>query len=202
MSNSSRIEVGVAQRPLRGESVCGDAYGVVERDDLVCIALADGLGHGPDAAVPAVRFCERVHSSPQAPLAQLFASAHHDLSGTRGAAAAILRLNKLERSLEFAALGNVELRALCARPIHPVSFPGIVGQTSRRKITPFLSPLSHGDLLVLYTDGISKEFDLSRSAEGSAQALAEGLLADHGVARDDATCIVVRWHCFEVKETP
>jgi hypothetical protein len=184
------IDVGTAQRPARGELVCGDVTLVLE-GDVVTIALADGLGHGPLAAEAGRGFCDFVAGHPDLPLAELFALADRAISHTRGVAGAVLRLDPGAATLEFAGVGNVAVRAPFARHVAPFSTPGIVGRgfrKSRRFVYPLEAPL----LLVLHSDGISSRSELEPHAALGPQAMAEAIVRTCGVAYDDATCIVAR----------
>jgi serine phosphatase RsbU (regulator of sigma subunit) len=59
------LEYGVAARPLRGHKESGDLSAVIPRPRGVLIAVADGLGHGYEAAVAAkvalVTLTEQAH---------------------------------------------------------------------------------------------------------------------------------------------
>jgi serine/threonine protein phosphatase PrpC len=56
--------------------------------------------------------------------------------------------------------------------------------------------ISVGDILVLHTDGISSNFDVSDYPEiinDGAKTIANNLIKKFGKNDDDATCIVVRF---------
>ena len=46
----SPMAVGAVCLPVRGEQACGDAWAMKTSGDATLFMLADGLGHGPDAA--------------------------------------------------------------------------------------------------------------------------------------------------------
>jgi len=185
-----RLAIATAQRAYAGEMICGDAFAVV-RGERTLIALADGLGHGAAAAHAAEVFCRSVEQRPERGLAALFEGAAEEMSRTRGAAAALLRIDSASREIEFAGIGNIELQAVSLEPIRPVSVPGIVGRRVR-KVRVFGYRLHRGDLLVAYTDGISSRFVLADYAGLGEQELADTVLERHGKLHDDATCLVVR----------
>lgn len=58
------VEVGVAQKPGRGQKVCGDYYSFFEfGENLQVLVLSDGMGHGPRARAEskaAVRLIEKM----------------------------------------------------------------------------------------------------------------------------------------------
>lgn len=185
------MEIGTAQRNCRGESECGDGYVIID-NDVNTIALADGLGHGPMAAVAAKEFCHFVKENEAKTLTHLLGQGSTHIARTRGAAVAIIRIDKENHSLQFSGIGNVELQAVSEDSIKPVSVPGIVGR-KLRKIKEFDYTLHQGDLLALYTDGISSRFELKSYRHLPAEKIAEKILDDHGKFHDDATCIVIRY---------
>lgn len=184
-------ELGSAQRPAEGETVCGDALLILDEPERITLALADGLGHGEHAAHAAQVFCEEVRQHVALPLEEILQRAHQALRPTRGAAAAILRIHRASLEAEFAGIGNIALTAATQTPAAPISLAGTLGARLRR-VTTFRFPLALGDLLVLYSDGILSHFDARELGPRSAQVLAEELLLRHGRLDDDATCLVVR----------
>lgn len=190
----SRLTIGAASRPASGESVCGDLVRVVRDGEATTVAVADGLGHGPRAAEAAAAFCDVVERHPAEPLERLFARASRQLEQTRGAAAVVLRLDPVEAALRFSGVGNVETRAISQAPIKPISTPGIVGRRLLRA-RELRYPLAAGDLLVVFTDGVSSRLDLPAEAELGLepQAMADRIVAVHGKGHDDATCVVIRY---------
>ncbi len=185
-----RVEVAASQRPASGESVSGDEYLVVQGESTL-LALADGLGHGPQAREAAVAFCDHVRENSSASLEELLLGASARISRTRGAAAALVRIDPGGRELRFAGIGNICLQSRSREAIRPVSMPGIVGH-SIRKIKEFAYPLHDGDLLVLHSDGISSRFELGNYQNLALQEMADAILGHAGKTHDDATCIVAR----------
>jgi hypothetical protein len=186
-----RAAFGVAQRCALGETECGDGWLIEKLDGSVTIAVVDGLGHGKEAAVAAKAFCEHVRDKIGDGLETIMTSAQRPMSGTRGAAAALLRLTRHESLLEFVGVGNIAVQSGRSATFHPVSAPGIVGQRVR-KLLPFAHELESDLLLVLHSDGISTRFELDGYAHMDPQEMAQAILDDHGKGYDDATCVVVR----------
>jgi negative regulator of sigma-B (phosphoserine phosphatase) len=186
------VVIGVAQRPAAGETSCGDAYAIVRRGRATLVALADGLGHGPEAARAAEAFCAHARASADRPLDAILLSAHRAVAGTRGVAAALLRLHPPDH-FEFAGVGNVVLRVASERPVHPLSLAGTLGRRSTLRVRCERFPAATGDLLVMHTDGVSRGYDLERCSPEAPQRIARRLLEAHGTPHDDATCLVVRW---------
>jgi hypothetical protein len=186
-----RLRFGAASRPIPGESECGDQWGVETIGDVTTFVLADGIGHGVEAAHAAKRAVAFVRAHGHRPLDELVAACHEDLRGSRGAAMALVRCVASTRSLTFCGVGNVELAALSSARLHAINTPGIVGVRAR-KFVATASTLQVGDLFVLHTDGISSRIDLDRFRGLEPQPMANAILATHAKGHDDAACIVVR----------
>jgi serine/threonine protein phosphatase PrpC len=191
------MEIAAVQRPMPGEVQCGDAYAVVTGPRTTLLAVADGLGHGPEAARAARAFCVHAEQHVDRSLEGILATADAALAGTRGAAVALLRLDPRGR-FEFAGIGNIAVRAVSRRPIHPVSVAGTLGRRHSRRPLCESFDVDGGDLVVVHTDGISSRFELDAIRTDAAPRIAEALLSSHGKSNDDATCIVVRWPGHEV----
>jgi hypothetical protein len=151
-----------------------------------------GLGHGEAAAAAADAFCAYVRSQPDASPDHVLLGAHAALRGTRGVVAAVLRIHPDPARLELAGVGNIEVHSVSRTPIRPTSHPGVVG-VRLRTVRTVAFALHPGDLVILRSDGISSRFDLADLAHLDAQPLAEALLARHGTAHDDASCLVLRY---------
>jgi len=120
---------------------------------------------------------------------------HAHLKGTRGAVAAICRLNTGTGELTYVGVGNITVRVLGPRAFRLLSGDGIVGymiSTAREQ----KSTLLVGEVLVMYSDGIRDHFELYECAgilTGGAKAIASGLLQQFGKEDDDASCIALRY---------
>ena len=186
------MDVKIAQRPIHGEIVCGDAAAVVPgRRGGTLVVVVDGLGHGSKAQHAAQAFCTFAEGHADEPLEAIIREGSRAISSTRGAAAALIRINEEEGRISFCGVGNIELQAASAGTIHPVCMPGIVGRPLR-KVLVFDYALRGGDFLVAHTDGISNRFHVKDYAGLGAQEAADRILAEHGKSHDDAMCVVIR----------
>jgi anti-sigma regulatory factor (Ser/Thr protein kinase) len=178
---------------LAGESASGDAWDCVYEQDVVTILLADGLGHGGDAAHAATAAVRelRIGLDPAA----LLQVVHGALRATRGAAAAIARLHLRTGALEFAGIGNVAATIVDgARTRSLVSMPGIVGHGTAR-VRAFAETLAPGALLVMHSDGCRSGWDLAAYAGAQRRdplLIASLLIRDFERARDDVSVVVAR----------
>jgi hypothetical protein len=184
------VEVAVAQRPAENEVECGDCAEVVGNGETL-VAVADGLGHGPEAAEASRMLCRYVRENASLGLEDIVMGASIELSRTRGAACGLVRIDASQRLMSFVGVGNIDVQAVSVVDIHPICLPGIVGQRVR-KLQAFTYDLHPGDLIAVYSDGISSRFDLKAMSHLGVQELADAILAEHGKNHDDATCVVIR----------
>lgn len=187
------MQYGIAQTPALGEMVCGDSYVVCDDGNVALLAVADGLGHGEHAAVAADAFRDYVRANAGRDLAELLVAAGRHLAGTRGVAAAIVRLDRSRNTLEFVGIGNIAFQSIGSEHVRPVSLPGIVGQPLR-KVRPFVYDVNSEIIFSMCSDGISTRFDLADYSKLQAQEAAAAILEKHGKGYDDATCLVT---CFQ-----
>lgn len=181
-------------RPMSGQDVCGDSYAVRCDGGTVTGLVADGLGHGPLAALAsqtAVRTF--LAASPGSP-AELLAGTHRALQGTRGAAVAIAQLHQ-GHELRYAGIGNIGGHLLGHGPRRGLtSFPGIVGGNARAP-REFSYPLEPDSVVVLHSDGVSEKLVVPPAGgllRRTPLVIAATILRNHGVRNDDAGVLVLR----------
>lgn len=181
--------------PLRGETVSGDIHAVLREAGGWSVMVADGLGHGPQAAeaAHAALAIFRRHAG-EAPAAVL-AAIHAGLGHTRGGAVSICRLDLDEQVAEFAGIGNVAGAVVAgAHTTRMVSLAGTAGQVART-IRSFTYPFAAGSLLLMHSDGIATSWSFDRYpglAYAHPSLVAAVLYRDFGRVRDDATVLVAR----------
>jgi anti-sigma regulatory factor (Ser/Thr protein kinase) len=190
------FEVGGISLAAPGETVSGDAW-CFEADKLTGrVLLADGLGHGPDAAEAAdlaAAFFARSAGTP----CQVLSAAHPVMRGTRGAAVAAATLDGLAKTITFCGTGNISGRVISGIEDRSLlSQHGTLG-AQIRKLTDIVYPWPAHALLVLHSDGITSRWTLDK-APGLLQCdpavIAAWLLREHLRGRDDATVVVIRAH--------
>lgn len=193
-----RREVAVLGRRCAGELVSGDDATFERVGDLLVLAVADGLGHGPEALVPARRATDVVHLAPAAGPGDLLRTAHEALRGTRGAVMAVARLDEAAGSLTHAAVGNVltSLRGDGAGRSF-AGDPGQLGPPSPRppRVREETAVLGRRDLVVMCSDGLRSRLDPSEARHLAGRhplVIAQLLLDRFGRDHDDATLIVAR----------
>ena len=178
-----------------GEPVCGDAWAWAPQGDGWSVLVADGLGHGSDAARAAGEAVRIYRERAATPAADIVQAAHAALRPTRGAAIAIAEVRPAEGEVTFTGVGNIGGTLLSGgRPRSMVSHPGIVGHECR-KVQTFSYPWAEGTVVVLYSDGLQSRWTLDRypRLRGSDPALLAAVLyRDFARGRDDVTVVAGR----------
>lgn len=189
------VRIGAICLPLRGETVCGDAWAAAIDGERMALCVADGLGHGPEAARPAQAALSVFLQSPFGELGGVTDRAHLALQGTRGAAMCSLRWDGPQAPMHSASIGNVAARLVSGVADRSVpALHGTVGLHIRKGGETATQPPAHA-LAVVHTDGIESRWPPAalHPLLGRDPALAAAvLLRDHHRARDDATVVVVQ----------
>jgi len=178
-----------------GEEVCGDGWAWSAKVDHWSVVVADGLGHGPAAALAASEVIRVYREHPAADPAGFLSLAHAALRPTRGAAVGLAEVWPARREMTFTGVGNIGgtvLHAGATRSL--VSHAGIVGHECR-KTQSFSYPWSEGSVLVLYSDGLQTRWTLDRYpalASRDPALLAAVLYRDFSRGRDDVTVVAAR----------
>jgi serine phosphatase RsbU (regulator of sigma subunit) len=192
----SRVDCYLVKRALTlREADCGDTGVIKEFDGQCFLALVDVLGHGSEAHDVALIAQKYLEQNYYEELVDLMQGLHACLRGTRGAVAALCRLDTETGELIYVGIGNITVRVLGHRNARFVLGDGIVGYMMT---TPRVQNLKlfAGDVLVMYSDGIKEHFELSEYPgilTGTAKSIAFGLLDQFGKKNDDASCIALRY---------
>jgi anti-sigma regulatory factor (Ser/Thr protein kinase) len=191
----SAWELGAISIPIQGEDLCGDQWCFMDDGVQAVIAVADGLGHGPDAAVAGTAAMEAISNDFQQSPLVLMQRANLRLRSTRGAALAIARFDGDLKRISFAGIGNVSMTLLNPeKRYHLVSLSGIVG-ANPRKVQEFSQEFESGVLLVAHSDGVATRWDLQTYPDllvAHPSLIASIVFRDFCRVRDDATLVVLR----------
>lgn len=190
-------DIGMICLPVTGETVCGDAWGIRRHGQQITLLLADGLGHGPLAAIASETACLTLVDHPLATASEALRNTHQALEGTRGAAVGVTRLDGDGRLAGFAGVGNI---AGCivdnGKSHHLISHNGIVG-SNLRKTQEYYSPWSSDALLIMHSDGLKARWDMTMYPGLGLlppAVIAAVLYRDFNRANDDTTVLVCREH--------
>jgi hypothetical protein len=192
------VDWGVADRPFPGEIESGDQYVVASCEGGVLAAVIDGLGHGAEAAVAARRAARLLSDEAGRPIRELVDRCHAALRSSRGAVMTIAAIDAENDLLTWTGVGNVEAVLLRAAED---AVPGREAIVSRAGVVGYQLPplrevtltIARGDVLVLATDGINRDFILESPLQMSAQGYASHLLDKYGEDKDDALILVARY---------
>lgn len=181
---------------MPGEDLCGDQLGCFSSRQRLRLAVADGLGHGADAHRAAACAMRVIADAPELDLPELFARCDRALLGTRGAALAVVDVERHAERIIHASVGNVRsvlLQRQRGRVKRLSGARGIVG-AGFRGLRPESVPLRRGDWVLLFSDGIPENADFASALTSAVpdDALADDLLARWASPRDDASLILYR----------
>ncbi|MBN1485537.1 MAG: SpoIIE family protein phosphatase [Chloroflexia bacterium] len=188
------MNYAVVSRPKHKGDVSGDAYLVRPGEDLVLLALVDGLGSGEEAAKASQAAIVCIDENYTAPLKELLRLCHRALRNTRGAVLGLLRVEFDAPSMRFVGVGNIGFVALSEKPFHPISYNGIVGYRLPR-VHEFVGDYTPGDTFILHSDGVDGRFRSDSHIfrhQNDLQDLAELLANRYGKENDDICVLVAR----------
>ena len=190
------LEVGAVCVPRQGEQACGDAWAVSSAGRAWRAVVADGLGHGEEAAhasEEAVRVFEQNAAETPAGLVRRM---HEVLRSTRGAAALVLGGDAATGSLHACGIGNVSAAVVGEESTRQLtSINGTLGH-ALRKVTEFVYAWPRSAVLVAHSDGVSSQLAVQRYPGWPMRhpSLLAGLLwRDYGKSHDDSTVLVLRY---------
>jgi len=193
------IEWAAKSRPRPGENVCGDRLLAVDVNGTGALfGVLDGLGHGVEAAEAANCGVEVLRNARSEPLDVLVQRCHRALSGTRGAAMTLARIDFQADTLSWVGIGNVAADLVAK---HPAGVEvrssarlagGIVGYRIPEVLTPQEVPIRPGDLLVIASDGIVEDHLDDIDFAAPAPVIADQILHSHAKDNDDALVLAAR----------
>lgn len=180
---------GGFSRPFQGLTVCGDSFLLEQGEDFVVAAVVDGLGHGYESSVAAVKAVEVIQRSLEQPVGEIVLRCHRELKETRGAAIGVLKVGSDGRG-EFCGVGNIEVQALAGVPPSVFCAAGILGHNLRtHRVLPVT--MRPGDVYCLFSDGVSGRGDLKTCLPGDPTSVARRIVERWGRAHDDATALIL-----------
>ena len=188
-------DIGMHARPLRGERVCGDRTLAVRVDGGLLLLIADGTGHGESAHAAATRIADFALRAGTSDLKRLMTGLHAALGGSVGAAVGALFVDPVRRTFRYAGVGNTGASRRMGVTWRSISRDGVLGMRLPSLLEQ-QGTLERGDLLLLWTDGVSEMAAgayAARNAYRAAGQLARDLVEELGKPHDDASCIVLRW---------
>jgi len=194
--------VGAVCLAAPGEHVSGDTWRCVEREREMAVMVADGLGHGPEAAVAAQRAAVAFESEAFVAPEQFYQLLHRSLNGSRGAALARAVIGA-SGDVQYSGIGNIAGSLVGSeRSRGLASQNGTLGVQIRSHVSAFSHVMPTPGVLLMHSDGITSRwsFDAYPGLFLRHPAVIAGVLSrDFVRGRDDATVLVVsRWRKVDV----
>ena len=192
---AAHVQWGVFSKPVHGEIENGDAWQVGIDAERVRFFVVDGLGHGPTAAAAAATAVRSFHNHQNHGPQPFLEAAHRDLSGTRGAAAALLQLDPASGAIGYAGIGNIAACLIGSQGQRGlISHNGTLG-ANVRKVQAFDYAWPEGAVLVMHSDGIKSRWSLADYPGLMTRhpaVIAATLARDFSRGNDDLTVLVAK----------
>jgi len=194
-TRATALQIGAICLPAPHETVCGDGWAAAIHGELATILVADGLGHGPEAAKASQAAIAAFASCCEADLRETVQKVHRELQTTRGAAVCALRIDTVDATVTYTGAGNIVGRVLSGVfDKSLITQHGTAGMQIRKPETTSLALPAHA-LVILHSDGIETRWTVDRIRpllQKDPTLVAAVLLRDHTRHRDDATVVVIR----------
>ncbi|WP_448416026.1 SpoIIE family protein phosphatase [Mycolicibacterium sp. XJ1819] len=193
------MEWAAVRRPRPGERICGDHPIALEVDDGAALfGVVDGLGHGEAAADAALRAVAAVEDSRAEPLDVVAQLCHRALTDTRGVTMTLARVDFETDTLSWIGIGNVAADLVAKHPAgaevrsSALLAAGIIGYRMPQTLSTHQVGLHPGDLLLMSSDGISRDHLDDIDFAAPATTIAEQLVGRYGRDTDDALVLAAR----------
>jgi negative regulator of sigma-B (phosphoserine phosphatase) len=192
------VDFGVWAQSFSHEEENGDCYMVKTTGNGVLLAVADGLGHGGEAAAAARVAMSCVEGYTGQGIIPLFQLCHSALKRTRGAVMNLAYFNGTDNTMTWIGVGNVEgilIRAdSSVTPAREnILLRGGVLGLNLPTLAATVMPISTGDTLIFATDGITNTFADSLTLMDSPQKLADKIGCQFCKGTDDALVVAGRY---------
>lgn len=181
-----------------GESVSGDNFAFKDINKNKMFIVADGLGHGYNAAEASSEAINGFQRYDKEIISDLLQDINGRLRALRGAAVSIASINPDSSVLRYAGIGNVNsvivYPDLSSKTL--ISNNGIVGHDIRR-IVEYQYQWRNNSLLIMHSDGLTNRWNLSKYPgiiNKSPYIIAALLFRDYSRGNDDSTVMVYKYN--------
>jgi anti-sigma regulatory factor (Ser/Thr protein kinase) len=192
-------EIAIMGKPYPGEIISGDDGGFVQSESQLLAAVADGLGHGPEAREASNRAIDAALSRRDRSPDEIITTLNQELADTRGCAMSVVRFKKQDRSIECVSAGDVHAHLYTRKEAQFfASTPFVVGDRKipQRKVRIEEGIAEPGSVLVVFTDGLKSRTSLKGQLEVLRRPpieIAQYLLENDSRPDDDALVLVARF---------
>jgi anti-sigma regulatory factor (Ser/Thr protein kinase) len=191
-TGKAKTIVGALVKPISGEDMAGDAWAYCEDGSGMTLVVVDGLGHGLMAArasAEAVSAFRRANDFAPIPV---LTRIHGSLRGTRGAAVAVLHLDRDAATVRYAGIGNIAgVIVKPGKPVAMVSHNGTAGFHAPR-LQEFSYQLPPESLIVMHSDGLTTSWNLDDyiGLRSKHPSIVAGVLYRDASRNRDDVCVV------------
>jgi hypothetical protein len=195
--STSLIEWSVVTRSFDGRNESGDQYLVESFSTGVLVMVADGLGHGPTAAIAGKAAVAAITGHASETVAALLRRCHEGLRRTRGAVVSLASFDAHAGTMTWLGIGNVKgvlLRAggRADRARERLLLRGGVVGYQLPTLRPATLSVAPGDTLIFATDGLRSIF-ADELVLGEPQQMADHIFDQYRRGTDDAMILVARY---------
>ncbi|MDI6644131.1 MAG: SpoIIE family protein phosphatase [Methanobacteriaceae archaeon] len=183
-------------KPLKRLDECGDTGFIKRFNNKLFFALIDGAGHSRNAHKIAVTVRSFLEDNYQMELKKLMEKLDQIIKGSNGAVVSLCTLDLETGNLKNVGVGDITLKIYGQRSVELLSKPGVIGYVMPNLIENNYH-LQEGDILVMYTDGVRKLFNLNDYPETrnkDSKTLANYLISQFGRKTDDSACLVLKYN--------
>ncbi|MEJ8813031.1 ATP-binding SpoIIE family protein phosphatase [Variovorax ureilyticus] len=192
---AEEFEYGAVCVPAPGERVSGDSWSVAVEGSNAAVLIADGLGHGPDAAKASLAAAAVFDADPFASLRDGIGRIHTALQATRGAAVCVANVDAAASSVRYAGAGNIVGRIVSGLVDRSLATQHGTAGVQIRRTEESTSELPPHALLVVHSDGLETRWTtapLLPLLQSHPALLAAALWRAHSRRRDDVSVVVLR----------
>jgi anti-sigma regulatory factor (Ser/Thr protein kinase) len=176
-----------------GETVCGDAWDVRYASSGASVVIADGLGHGLQAAEAAEAAVTAFRGKPHNTNIAAMEAIHLGIRHTRGAAGAIAEIHRDDHVVRCVGVGNIATAVWRNGAVRQaVSHNGTLGHEAR-VIREYTYPWAEDAVVVMHSDGLVSHWSLDEYRglrQRHPSIIAALLYRDFNRGRDDVTVVV------------
>lgn len=192
------LDYAVACVPRVGEDASGDLYRVMRTERGALLGVVDGAGHGAEAIRAAHMAAAIVDDHANEGVIALIRLCHERLIGTRGVVISLVSLDAIENTITWTGVGNVGGVLLRRHVTEPDAYatiplqPGVLGYRLPR-LQATITPIAAGDLLILATDGIRKDFVQAFRADDRPDTIADYISSNYKKGDESSLVLAARY---------
>ena len=192
-------EAAIMGRPYPGEGISGDDGVFLQSESSFLGAVADGLGHGPEARQASNCAIQVLELKDVIDLNQTLVAVNQTVTGTRGCVLAMVGFDKRTETMDCISAGDVHCHLYHLKDAHFFTPSPLVlgtGQWEKHRIRIERVPVHPGSVLVIFSDGLKSRANLKGQLDILRQpaiAIAQHLLENESRPDDDALVLVARF---------